>query len=282
MLKCLAADYSVSHLDLFKKFSIDYFLVSKSFRVLLGICLDVDPRPELPSWIRNWCANLHFAGANIHPQNVLYETHYNASKGSQMTVVPQGDSVFQSPAVLVDTITETFEFLRHQTMPDIISVIKSSYGEVRNSQGDAFQEQAFLRTLLGDTIAFDSTARRTGSEDCTPCKRCFLPPVPQERIHNDKILSALSRANLYRRVFKNGTRTADSEPDDEVSILQRGRVPFIIRKIYEEMAPPGPPGVQELMTHASLVGDCYLDGAMFGEAVAARVSGLRVTTILLS
>ena len=66
-----------------------------------------------------------------------------------------------------------------------------------------------------------------------------------------------------------GLGPPDTRPGDELYVLHGGNVPFIVRTTREKFVSAGREQASLPTVYGVLVGNCFLDGFMLGEALEA-------------
>lgn len=90
------------------------------------------------------------------------------------------------------------------------------------------------------------------------------PETPARRLEHVMLFDYVSRVLLRTGQGCLGLGPARTRPGDQIWLFAGARVPFVLRPISTTAAVEGSPG------RFQFVGECYVDGIMFGEAVEGK------------
>lgn len=260
----------------------------------------------LPSWVPDW-------GAEYHPNDGLsgdfyLTTHrlafldvYNAC--GKLTYTPCSnfeENILCLQGVLCARIEKAGRLertLMAETGPEYLfewwEMLNVDGNPNRPYRGGGTISDAFWRTICLD-IGVDgfladngSEAKQAGYNHERMFTRCWdselaashhLPQLKNFRNSTTKeaFIQHLMRASGRRQFFIStegfiGLGPPDIEVGDKICVFAGGKMPFIVRDVEDEAQGGGTP---ETGTHFCLLGDAYVHGLMYGQAVARVEQGV--------
>jgi hypothetical protein len=219
---------------------------------------------------------------------------YDAARGVEwsgtfkgMGTEPFSNCTFTTDGILFDKVRRIGELSDFEQLEDSYAIFKQwlnlviDYFEVRDLAqpyiGGGTIKNAFWRTLTADVVVSPTRgkeiwykrASELDEQDFWTWWTAVLGgalEISQGSAMN-AFLANITNALWGRRFFITdmgyiGNGPAKIQPGDEVFILCGGKMPLVLRPEYQQGLPPG---ARPLHT---LVGDCYTQGIMDGEAAA--------------
>jgi hypothetical protein len=226
---------------------------------------------DLPSWVRDFSHQPDITVLRHESNRMQAYGQYRCSQDLSHPPFIESGLYLHLKGVQIDTVTKVGPSLNSMDWRNIGSVFES-WQQLAGLPLLRFpwankRQQSFWRTLLADTI-FDvenKCFRRCTAQDIREANRWlihllvmyiigFQPPI------EDRFVLAVLAATYGRAMFvtargRFGLSYTTLEEGDEVWALQGGSVPFVLRN--REGTRDG---------FRALIGDCYLDGVMDGEA----------------
>jgi hypothetical protein len=292
-------DYSTGTSETFIRATVALIKKTMSVAVLIGAGVRESSEDDLkiPSWTQNWidpgeidlhfgpyrylAANMHratFSGARIHPLelfgNYSVEGLMLAFIGLEMDTIEEVGGIMQrewvhsNPTQYKNLYRDWFQMsLSGRYTSNSASFWRTiNYGLVikknRRTIGSRSPNQVFSKLQPDDA--------GPGFDDSEYEKNLNLPNLLSEPQPGHPNFATVEMMTHRRRFFvtregKFGLGPAGILSGDKVYILPSGPVPFILRLLQ-------PGELDKPCTHTKgpcfvLVGDCYLDGIMSGEAL---------------
>ncbi|PQE05937.1 heterokaryon incompatibility protein [Rutstroemia sp. NJR-2017a BBW] len=285
----LRADYDADLVDCYAWPTINDIRKSRSLGAL-SHALRYEECAHLPSWVSDWSI-LEDENDPLGNRMEIYDL-FDAAKGSAAIFSRKGRtlSLWGSHRQTILAVRESISFGTHD---DTISVLQSWFDLWRHliQKPGASSDSAipFLRTLMLDTFRpFEQDERRSDlivglmrarPQDYEACQRWWTLACVKEAFAPDLNMEPGLETSLMRSLRQNidlsvghqlffiteegsiglGPRT--TRVGDEIWIACGGNMPLILRPAESSNSshPYGQP-------RCTLVGDCYIDGFMDGEA----------------
>lgn len=276
-------DYFIPVGDLYRQ--VTDIVISQSggdLRYLTGSGLGSDCY-QLPSWVRNFAAPLHHIRASNEYNRFSRYSLYRASGDIKSRAEILSKDVLCMSGTFIDHIDRIGSMIEYRDWNHPQGVLPgiqawAEMAGVSTSRGDCAPgsvEERFWRTIVADTFIDDNdnNARIPTSlhPDLSSWHAMVKGSVDQGR---EPLLSpfvfTLWSATSGRTFFKTksghmGLCYPHARPGDEVWVLAGGNVPFVLRSLNDAAAAAD--ALEEPVKIRTLIGDCYLDGFMHGEAL---------------
>lgn len=275
-------DYSPmnSPRNMFKRLTLDLIRKMKSLEFLIGQCRR---RSEAgyPSWIVDWGLQPDPHEWGFELANLEKHTYYSATGSSEPDVKPLSNDRLKTKGMFIDEVlavgANTTLHNWKGTFPTLEKTL--DLGAYRRNGSDPYKGggtwvDAHWQTMCGGLRhSGDAGLRRTttNSDDGASYKRCEAMLVDggmtcklEERIYrthetNAVITAAVSLKSVF--VTKEGylgLGPAKMQVGDHVFLVPGSNVPFILAPLNNSIS------------NYRIVGDCYLQGIMNGEAYESR------------
>jgi hypothetical protein len=255
--------------------------VTESLSVLMGNLEKAQAHGEMPSWVPDWS----ISPEPFELERLQLASSYSASLDRFPAVKFFGESVLETPGFQVDVVKAVSSPMTSADGNEALATFKEWYrlAELHCDPNRPYIRgatwiQAYWRTLCaGATDVYDlaNGLWLPGTDDETPNTEDPLPtastadaidgtaPEPDTAT----IDHAIRLATMKRTFFLTGEGYMGLGPhsmsvDDLVYLLIGGKTPFILRSANNRT-------VGRLSTKLchQLIGDCYLHGIMYGEAM---------------
>jgi hypothetical protein len=227
------------------------------------------PVADLPSWVPNFSHKISHRLCRVQIQRRFQYDVYDTSRGRTSQVVLGDNSTIHASGCLVGKAWVISDFSAAKTQhirehfKHLLHHIESNVGKFNPTE-----REAFYRTILGDLLHATDLNRR---QDVPWVKISAIKSfsfdtwLAGERANgfpDTEFVISLDTATHGRKFFKTasgsiGLCPPHTKPGDEIWVLYGCRVPLIFRAQSEEGR-----------RHYTLIGDCYLDGIMNGEAMS--------------
>ena len=273
----LIPDYSKDYRKLFRDFSMEVIIESGSLQSLLGKWYERE-ESLCPSWVRDWNVRTYQVSSSFLHLINLFWLHYMAAPKKKIIAIPIGDTLLQTRGLLCGTVSKVFSVVGSTSYENIKAQISAWYETSKEYLGDSFVENDFWRTVMSDIVANVPVGaplskehyRRTTPEDYRRCKAQFMPAKDFSDLENlPPVGLPLKRRRFYMTAEgKMGLGPPSTSIGDEIYVLYGSNIPFIVRILRGKQIPEIKDTSVMSKTFARLVGDCYLDGSMFGEAIS--------------
>ncbi|KAJ4299584.1 hypothetical protein N0V90_004830 [Kalmusia sp. IMI 367209] len=274
----LSVDYSLST-------SAVYLALTKSIlssdpgnlRCLTGLGFNSSEH-DLPSWVRNLDARPEIAALKYELTRFELYDLYNSANSTTATPLIQQHNL-STEGVFVDKIERVGKVVERGGWQDVQEVLQDWLNiadiDISSLKSQAFflrpKSMSFWRTIVGDVVIENEQPPRRLTQDDLEALRCWLGSLYEAKTTgtNPGLLIPSMLAAIYgRAMFLTeqgyiGMCYPNSRVGDEVWILLGGRVPFVLRQIPQRENV----GTVVGMPTRVLVGDCYLDEFMDGEAI---------------
>ena len=292
----LAADYSTDLLDCYAWPTIDDIQKSRNLRSL-GLALQNETNLHLPSWVPDWSTCPEELSAQADRLFRLYDL-FDAASGSAALFSRQSRtlSLWGIHRATISIIGDPAEYgLGDENISVLQSwfdLWQSTYKQTPRADRKNASAIPFLRTLMLDTFctfeqleyhpSFFKDPTRAKPEDYEACKRWWalacaentfephfeIEPGPEAEL-KDYVRQNLDYSIAYQRFFITeggaiGLGPTATKVGDEIWIVCGGRMPLVLRH-SEKISPSWE--VPHSQSCHTLVGNCYVDGFMEGEAV---------------
>jgi hypothetical protein len=286
----ITPDYTADFGDMFREFALAMVVEGASLKVLSLAphklrpdCPAIKRPDELPSWVPDLRGPRAEA---LTAYSVLPQAFFAGGHGRPIVCVSENRKVLSCQGRLIDTVkgfaadwSEVFRLdpkLAHQGLPAWLqSCYRFVLGQSDGDNASAERIKAFARTMLCD---MDSMRNRLSPESAASLPshlQRLMDHVEQEKRNSEiddswsawedaaashSINATISLA-CWAKILKFGVTDGDrfmraphaSQAGDRICVLNGGEVPFIIRPTGRETY--------------ELVGECYVDGIMDGEAL---------------
>jgi hypothetical protein len=271
-------NYTLPVAQVYSLLTIDLILNEEGLRPLT-----VDPRtevstatPKIPRWAFDMGASVVYE-TDIH--HVYRYRNYNANRGrpldldSLRDMSQRTDGVLELKGIYADTIDLVGDgFLRvdREAVPDTVLIERVRSWQALAEQWDTktypkpagiypgghISAEAFGRAMLGD-LMLDNNQRPVTWATAADAGEVleFLKTAERNKTHYTMSQMAMNQKFFVTKTGLMGLGHLDTEPGDEVWVLNGGKAPFSLRRRQ---------GGQEL--DYDFVGRCYVQGIMHGEA----------------
>jgi hypothetical protein len=286
-------DYSIDTRETFIGVTLNMIATTGSLDILVGAGMRYHEL-DLPSWVQDWTyageVESHFGPyrylATMQRQSAGSENYMFSSPMNHAIPFVLGNysregSVLSILSTLVGTIQKVGSMVERQAGPDSFKTIYQEWLMMAGlaSLGTSPKQVNFWRSL-NYGLLMNTNGKILGLR----APQVFLAPAASEwkGICETKFgegvalpdpghpdFAAVELLTHKRRFFitqdgKFGIGPGSIQIGDEIHIFPRGRVPFVLRPSPQQDTRSCP----QLTTPCyALVGDCYLDGVMQGEAV---------------
>lgn len=267
----IVPDYSLDTTSTFIKAVEAMFEAGKGdLRCLCG-CGDGPTQTKLPSWVRDFAAplNEYLSGAGL--DRVSSYKLYDASSGGRAKPDLSVPQELRLRGIFLDAIRTVGPPRLSRVFAETLPVL-SKWLSMANLQEDPSRKESFWRTMLGGLFAgYDQqtnnqVVRRYTTTDFQRFEQWVsVVEGAGEKLDSPDVSATFRLASSGRAFFLTeqgymGLSYPTMLPGDELWVLYGGRVPFVLRPSQDK---PHETGAH----YYRLVGDCYLDGFMDGEAI---------------
>jgi hypothetical protein len=236
-------------------------------------------REGVPSWVRDVACKPNTS--MIFPESQRVETYalYNAAKNTVAKVVQRSRTQVALTGFPIDRVSKAGKAVQTRDIDHVNDVfnewrhIVGLHDRSSTSIPSSNREKAFWRTVIGDALSdVNGEWKRLGPSELKAYEQwmsdfpSFTTSRTQYSLHRT-FLHAMRAAICGRSVLvthsgKIGLCEPKAEAGDEVWVLHGGRVPFLLRPVFQQES-NGP-------AQYALVGACYITGVMDGEAFVGR------------
>ncbi|KAJ5065955.1 heterokaryon incompatibility protein-domain-containing protein [Bipolaris maydis] len=236
-------------------------------------------RHQLPSWVRDFSTPLDSITTNFEMSRHYLYRLYDAALGTDSDLKVLSQSMLVGTGILVDEIIQVSMTLQTRDWQPVWKVFDQWQNVMTSSWSDyrymsRSDERRFWRAMMGDAVvtadgAWNRLSERTndGFEDWWTCidksfKAKVEPPITAQ-MH-------LLQSNIYGRAFfltkkgYIGLGLPSTLPGDLVWVLRGGKTPFVLRRAMQRVGGQDIRDITQLSFY--LIGDCYLQDFMDGEA----------------
>jgi hypothetical protein len=230
-----------------------------------------DPSLGLPSWVPDWSYTLEFIPfSNYQWRSRIYDL-YNACGTTIAYPRIFSNTIFSIRGVRLGIVSgSTGEVAPNSEFDDVLAV-KDWIAKATASFELPPSPEAIVRLLIQDVR---DAVTRADPEAYKDCGAFIDAVVGGEEVDNldPQVCVTMTAARVERDIFTTeeeylGNGPKGMQTGDEVWILNGGRMPLILRPSKESRAILGLN--LEATPCLTLVGDCYVDGIMDGEAAGA-------------
>lgn len=271
----IKANYGITDQQLYRDISL-HLLRSCSDRSLSVLWRESEPTNSLPSWVKEF--NRETTALNRRARS----KHYNACNGGKIQPPDYIDGVLSFLGTKVDILKDvtqnahsasTYSGCQFSTFREWARFLTLNDRQSPYSPGVTWID-AFARTLSGDVHGLCQEGCGLDEQKLTGFVRSLMKKRPRNGLVETSLAQELNTSAAGRKMFKTergriGLGPKWMQPGDEVWVLSGGTVPFIFRPLsFRNIEGRGveQPNSQK---HHVVVGDCYIQGIMFGEAVPA-------------
>lgn len=253
------------------------------FRCFVGPCYGSSPNlPSLPSWV--WDFSQPIMNTTQELRRLQVYNLYNASGGRTGAPRIRNGIELHISGVYVDSIKqvdEGFENRRECVEPQVIIARWIRMCEHAIGSTDRERVRRAMVSVLCGTVVADWSFRRTRNKDGAD-EPCLLSESEWQRLIGGDLhgvplewetgfgVAVDGRCFFITEGGKMGLAVKDAREGDEVWIPFGSKVPFVLRRLPRNSQTQN--RLQVSGTY-SLVGDCFLENAMDGEAVGASDRG---------
>lgn len=265
------ADYSVSLVQLHK--SLSFNLLARCPDKLLSVLWRESPPTSAPSWIKDF-------GYETTALNRRFRSElYNASKCKPAQIEERSNSVISAVGVEVDTVYEVssdFRGANTYSTDQYWKIVEwAQFLSLHMSQGVKFFDDgtlvdAFFKTLTGDMLRLDLRFPDSRQQNVYHILQSMARGELEGEL-NTSLAQELKTSVAGRKLFitrkgRIGLGPCWMQKGDEVWVLFGGAVPFVLRPIQNPEPGERLTGSNKPRSYR-VIGDGYVHGIMFGEAV---------------
>lgn len=273
-------DYSITVGDLYRQ--VTHYIISQSkgdLRYLTGSGLGSDCY-QLASWVRNFAAPLQpIRASNENTRYKEYDLYHASGETKSENKILDENSLCQS-GIRIDHIDRIGSVIEYQDWDHPQGVIPgvqawaemAGISTLASDCATGSANEQFWRTLAADVLVDEeksysripNSARSALSSWFTAVKHSVSqgkePPITPYIFAFRTSMSG--RAFFRTKEGHMGMCYPNARPGDEVWVLAGGKVPFLLRPFDDTVDTTETPA-----RIRKLIGDCYLDGFMDGEAL---------------
>lgn len=238
------------------------------------------PQDTVCSWVKNFDKETTVFNRRIRSEQ------YRAGSAKMVKAKRLNDSIISIVGFKVDVVSQVSPECHFET-----TYSKDQFSSIRGwaqflllddrSQfsypGGGTLKDAFIRTLTGDLQASETSSLGSNEEAMDISIQSFLAGEPGDTLVNTSLAEELNISAAGRRLFTTrrgyiGLGPEWMRPGDEVWTLFGGSVPFILRPSEKACSHTFYKN-QEVHRRHVVIGDCYVQGIMFGESVSHDTRG---------
>lgn len=273
-------DYSISVGDVYRQ--VAQVIISQSegnLRYLTGSGHGSDCY-QLPSWVRDFAAPLHpFRASNERTRYSKYKLYRASGETKSENKIPDKDTLCLS-GIFIDQIDRIGPLIEYRdwmhpqgAIPSIQAWAEMAGVSILESDcAPGSVQERFWRTITADAFVADNDKYERIPISSHSALSSWFTTVKdsidqgQEPLITPYVFafwSAMSGRTFFRtKKGHMGLCFPHTRLGDEVWALAGGNVPFVLRRLDDAVETAGTP-----VRIRKLVGECYLDGFMDGEAL---------------
>lgn len=271
----LKADYAINEQQWYKETSL-HLLRSCPDRSLSVLWRESEPNDLLPSWVKEFDKETTALNRRARSE------HYNASNGGTIHLVDCTNGVLSFLGTKVDVLSDvtqsthsasTYSGYQFSAFREWAQFLKTN--ECRLNYGDGVTWlDVFAKTLGGDVDRLRPDHSGLNEEKLQDFVQSLTKKKPNKDLIESSLAQELNTSAADRKLFTTkegriGLGPRWMQPGDEVWILSGGSVPFILRPLSSQNSEENGVKQPSSQKHHVVIGDCYVQGIMFGEAVSA-------------
>lgn len=271
----LEANYGISEQQLYRDISL-HLLRSCPDRSLSVLWRESEPTDSFPSWVKEF--NKETTALNRRARSELY----NACNGGKIQPADYTDGVLSFLGTKVDILKEVtqnahsasmYSGCQFSTFHEWAQFLKLNKRQGPYSPGVTWLD-AFAKTLSGDIHGLCRKGCGLSKNKLRGFVRSLTKKKPRNCHVESSLAQELNTSAAGRKMFiteqgRIGLGPKWMQPRDEVWILSGGSVPFVLRPLPLQNTEDHDMEQPNAQKYHVVVGDCYVQGIMFGEAVSA-------------
>lgn len=273
----LKADYAINEQQLYKETSL-HLLRSCPDRSLSVLWRESEPTASHPSWVKEFDRETTALNRRARSE------HYNASNGGTIQLVDHTGGVLSFLGTKVDVLSDvtenansasTYSGCQFSAFRKWAQLLKTKECQLSYGASVTWLD-VFARTLSGDVhkLRPDHSGLGLSEEKLQDFVQSLTNKTPENDLIETSLVQELNTSAAERKMFitkqgRIGLGPKWMQSEDEVWVLSGGSVPFILRPLASQNTEEHGMEQPSVQKHHVVIGDCYVQGIMFGEAVSA-------------
>ncbi|OJD34667.1 heterokaryon incompatibility protein or allele [Diplodia corticola] len=277
----LDADYKADEQKLYQSVSLHLLRLypDRSLSILWRETEPAEPAdPDHPSWVKEF--DKETTAMNRRARSV----HYNASKDGSIRLRHYDKGILSfvgTKADAISDVTEHLHFVSTYSGCQFSTFRKwAKFLKLHERQSVAWLGD-FTKTLSGDVHRLRPDYSGLDEKKLESFVKSLLKKRPRYDLVETSLAQELNTSAAGRKLFKTqngriGLGPEWMQPGDEIWVLSGGSVPFILRPLTTDILENHEAAQDGAEQYHIVVGDCYVQGIMFGEAVSNESHSERV------